>query len=131
MTTTSTPETRYAAQALARLTDEVDRLSGKIDKLGELMATKGDLARYAPREIVEARLGDIARRVGEVQAHVEAHDTQLGGLLRESVARELRWDWRVIGGLGCVITFVFSLLGTILSGTIVGVIVWSLTHAPH
>jgi hypothetical protein len=131
MTASGTPDTRYAAQALARLTDEVDRLSGKIDKLGELMATKGDLARYAPREIVETRLGDFERRVGELQAHVEAHDTQLGGLLRESMAREMRWDWRVIGGLGCVITFIFTLVGTILSGILVGVTVWGLTHLPR
>jgi Flp pilus assembly protein TadB len=128
MTTAPMPDARYATQALARLTDEVDRLSGKIDKLGELMATKSDLARYAPRETVEARMGDFERRVGEVQTHVERHDAQLAGLLRESMAREVRWDWRVIGGLGCVVTFVFSLLGTILSGTIVGMIVWTLTH---
>ena len=97
MSTSPMNDARYATQALARLTDEVDRLSGKIDKLGELMATKSDLARYVPRETVEARLGDFERRMGDLQAHVEAHDTQLGGLLRESMAREVRWDWRVIG----------------------------------
>jgi hypothetical protein len=131
MNTSPINAAHYASQALARLTDEVDRLSGKIDKLGELMATKGDLARYTPRETVEARLGEFERRVDDLQTHVESHDTQLGGLLRESMAREVRWDWRVISGLGCVLTFVFSLLGTILSGTIVGVTVWTLTHSPH
>jgi Flp pilus assembly protein TadB len=128
MTTAPMPDARYATQALARLTDEVDRLSGKIDKLGELMATKRDLARYAPRETVEARMSDFERRASEVQSHVERHDAQLAGLLRENMAREVRWDWRVIGGLGCVMMFVFSLLGTILSGTLVGIIVWTLTH---
>ena len=128
MTTTPLQDTLYPSQALLRLTDEVDRLSGKIDRLAETMATKGDLARYAPREMVETRWEEFERRVGEMQGHVDRHDTQLSGLLHDSLTREVRWDWRVIGGLGCILTFIFSLIGTILSGTIVGVTVWTLTH---
>jgi hypothetical protein len=123
-----TQENFSPSQALVRLTDEVDRLSGKIDRLGETMATRGDLARYAPREMVETRWAEFERRLGEVQTRVERHDGQLSGLLRDSLTREVRWDWRVIGGMGCILTFVFSLIGTIITGTIVGVTVWTLTH---
>ena len=128
MTTTPLQDTLYPSQALLRLTDEVDRLSGKIDRLAETMATKGDLARYAPREMVETRWEEFERRVGEMQTRVDRHDAQLGSLLHDSLTREVRWDWRIIGGLGCVLTFIFTLMGTILSGTIVGVSVFFLTH---
>lgn len=125
---TSLTDQRDSSQVLLRLTDEVDRLSGKIDRLAETMATKNDLARYAPREMVETRWDEFERRMGEVQARVERHDAQLSGLLRDALTREVRWDWRVISGLGCALTFIFTLLGTILSGTVVGVTVWVLTH---
>ena len=128
MTPTPLPDALYPSQALLRLTDEVDRLSGKIDRLAETMATKSDLARYAPREMVETRWEEFERRVGDLQTHVDRHDAQLSGLLHDSLTREVRWDWRVIGGLGCILTFIFTLLGTILSGTVVGVTVFLITH---
>ena len=128
MTLTPLPDALYPSQALLRLTDEVDRLSGKIDRLAETMATKSDLARYAPREMVETRWEEFERRVGDLQTHVDRHDAQLSGLLHDSLTREVRWDWRVIGGLGCILTFIFTLLGTILSGTVVGVTVFLITH---
>ncbi len=123
---TATPA--YPGQALARLTEEVDRLSGKIDRLGEMMATKADLARYAPRETVEARWEEFERRVSEIGSRVEVHDSQLSGLMRDAMTREMRWDWRVIGGMGCALTFLVSFLGSIATGTIVGVAVWFVTH---
>ncbi|MBA2678526.1 MAG: hypothetical protein H0U76_09070 [Ktedonobacteraceae bacterium] len=128
METTTVREHRYPAQALTRLTDEVDRLSSKIDRLSETMATKNDLARYAPRETVETRWAEFERRLGELHGQVEHHETQIATFLHEGFSREMRWDWRVIGALGCILSFIFGLLGTILSGTLVGIIVWNLTH---
>lgn len=118
----------YPTQALTRLTAEVDRLSGKIDRLAETMATKSDLARYASRDMVETRWQEFERRMQETQAHLAQHDGQLTNTTREGVTRETRWDWRVIGALGYLLTFIFGLLGTIVSGTIIGVTVWIVTH---
>ncbi len=119
---------RYPEQALTRLTDEVDRLSSKIDRLSETMATKSDLARDAPRETVETRWAEFERRLGELRGQVEHHETQIAAFLHDGFTREMRWDWRVIGALGCALSFIFSLVGTILSGTIVGIVLWNLTH---
>lgn len=118
----------YPEQALARLTDEVDRLSSKIDRLSETMATKSDLARYAPRETVETRWAEFERRLSELRAQVDHHDAQIAAYLSDTFTREMRWDWRVIGALGCALSFIFGLLGTIVSGTLVGFVVWHLTH---
>jgi ElaB/YqjD/DUF883 family membrane-anchored ribosome-binding protein len=125
---TTAREHRSPEQALTRLTDEVDRLSTKIDRLSETMASKADLARYAPRETVETRWAEFERRLGELHRQVEQHETQIAALLHDTFARENRWDWRVIGALGCALSFIFSLLGTIISGTLVGVLVWNLTR---
>jgi hypothetical protein len=125
MNHTTTREHRYPEQALVRLTDEVDRLNGKVDLIREAMATKSDLARYAPRETVETRWAEFERRLGELHSQV---DHQIAAFLHDGFTREMQWDWRVIGALGCALSFIFTLLGTILSGTLVGILVWNLTH---
>ena len=128
-TPTPTPDQPgYPTQALSRLTAEVDRLSGKIDKLAETMATKTDLARYASRDMVETRWQEFERRMQETQAHLAQHDAQLTTTTRDGITRESRWDWRVIGTLGYVLTFIFGVLGTIFSGTVIGIIVWLVTN---
>lgn len=119
---------KLQAQALARLTAEVDRLSVKIDRLAETTATRADLARYAARETVETRWAEIDRRLGDVQNRVDTHETRLGQATRERLTSEMTWDWRVIGGLGCALSFLCTLLGTTLAGSLAGVIVWAATH---
>jgi hypothetical protein len=118
----------YASQALARLTDEMDRLGNKIDRMAGAMATRDDLARYALRETVEARWSEFDRRQSETRARLDLHDVQIASVAGETFKREARWDWRIISAMGCLIALAGSVLGTIVSGTVTGVLVWHLTH---